>query len=110
MVGVEPSALNGNRVGVHVRCDHLELSGTQGGQLGHQILIATAFLEQVTHFFDVLRLREAPDEGRVGLSEDLVVHVAHVLGRQYAGNPVFSGLFENQFDQVFGRWITRMRW
>ena len=100
VVGVEPPALNGNGVGVNVGCNHLELAGAQGWQLSHQILVSPALLEEVSDLFDVLWLREPSDEGRVGLGEDLVVHVTHVLGGQDASNTVLSGLFEDQFDEV----------
>ena len=61
-------------------------------------------------FLNVLGLREATDEGRVGLGEDLVVNVADILRRQNAGYAVFSGLLENEFDEVFRRRIAWMRW
>ena len=109
MVGVEPAALNGNGVGVNIWSDHLELARPEGRQLSNEVLVATAFLEQVPNLLNVLWLGEPSDERRVGLREDFVIHVTHVLRRQNAGYPVFSGLLEDEFDEVFGGWIARMR-
>ena len=109
VVGVQPSALQREGVLVNVRSDDLELAGAQRGQLSDQIDVAAGFLQQVTDLLDVLRLGEAADEGGVGLCEDLVVHVADVLRGQNAGHAVFSGLFEDEFDEVFRRRIAGMR-
>ena len=108
VVGVEPAALDGNGVGIHVGGHHLKLAGTERGQLGHEVLVATALFEQVPDLFDVLRLGEPTDEGRVGLSEDLVVHVADVLGGEHARHTVLSRLLENQLDEVLCRRIARV--
>ena len=107
MVGVEPATLDGNRIGVHVGRDHLKLSGPKCGELGDQILVAAAFLEQVANFLNVLRLRESSDEGGVGLGENLVVNVTDVLGRKHTRYTVLPGLFENELDEVL-RW--RIAW
>ena len=108
-VGVEPAALNGNGVGVNIRGDHLELTGPEGRELSNEVLVTAAFFEQVPNFLDVLWLGEPSDERRVGLREDFVIHIAHVLCRQNAGYPVFPCLLEDEFDEVFGRGIARMR-
>ena len=64
----------------------------------------------MAHLLDVLRLREPSDEGRVGLSEDFVIHVADVLSGQHARHAVLSRLFENQLDEVLCRRIARVGW
>ena len=106
VVGVEPAALDRNRISVHVGRHHLELTGPERGQLSDQVLVASAFLEQVANFLDVLRLGEPSDEGRVGLSEDFVVHVTDVLCGQHTCYTVLSRLLENQFDEVLCWWIA----
>ena len=109
MVGVEPTALDGHGVGVHVGRDHLELAWAERWKLRNEVLVATAFLQQMPNLLYVLRLGESTDEGRVGLSEDFVVDIADVLSGQNARYTVLSRLFENEFDEVFGGGISWMR-
>ena len=109
MVRVEPSALNGHRVWINVGCNHLELAGTERGQLCNQILVPPALFEQVSDFLYVLGLGESSDEGGICLSKDFVVYVTDILCSKNARYAVFSGLFENQFDEVFCRRVSGMR-
>ena len=103
MVGVEPAALDGNGIGVHVGRDHLKLAGPKRGELGDQILVTAAFLEQVANLLNILRLCETTDEGGVGLGQNLVVDVTDVLGRQHTRYAVLPCLFEDELDEVL-RW------
>ena len=110
VVRVQPTTLDWNRGGVDVRSNHLELSWAKSWQLCNQILVSSALFEKMANLLNILRLSESSNEGRIGLSENLVVNIGNVLCRQDTSNTVFSCLFENKFDEIFCWWITRVWW
>ena len=110
VVSVQPSALDRYGGRVDIRRNHLELTRPEGWQLSDQILVAPAFFQQMAHLFDILWLSEATDECRVRLRQDFVINVADILRSKNTRNTVFSGLFENEFDEVLCRRVPWVWW
>ena len=108
VIGVQPTTLDGNGCWVNIGSNHLELSWAKCWQLCDQILVASTLFEKVAYLLNILWLCEASNEGRVRLSQDLVINIRDVLRCKNACDPIFPSLFENQFDQIFCGRVSRV--
>ncbi len=102
MRGREPARLHGDDALLHVRREPEELARRAAGQglLDGVRVLGDDALEERRELLQVLLERDPAERPGRALGERLVVHVARVLGREDAGDPILARLLHEDPESV----------